>query len=239
MGGSPAAGSNQGKGAQSLRTLIFAAWEPELVRARALAVGNSEIVFAALGVGAVEAAHATARALDAHRPDVALLIGTCGVFDRGRSRGADRSFEVGDVVVGAGARLVDVSLLDGTSEIPAPMPIVESASLREALLAESPERRCVQIANTLGITVGDALADRIANALDCEVEHLEAFGFLRACAAAKTRSGILLGVANRVGSGGRAEWLANHERASANAGEAAIAALPTIVRTSTTAQKPG
>ena len=83
-----------------------------------------------------------------------------------------------------------------------------------------------------------ALAARLAGCGD--VEHLEAFGFARACAAEGLPCGAVLGVANMVGGRGRAEWLAHHASASDDAADVACDALAAIVtsmsvRRSTTA----
>jgi nucleoside phosphorylase len=175
------------------------------------------------------------RCIERHEPDLALLLGTAGVLP---GRAAPR---LGEVVTASLVRLVDGGLLDGASQLPAPMPDTAAldVAVHEALVAAG--ARSVQIANTLGITVDDALASRIVAAGRDDVEHLEAFAFARACAAAGVPCGIVLGIANIVGSRGRDEWLANHARASASAadvGWAALAGLVATVRTPTTAPSP-
>ena len=176
------------------------------------------------------------RCVARHRPDLALLLGTAGVLPRSDAPA------LGEVVVASAVRLVDAAILDGTAQLPAPMPAAATldGAVHAALVAAG--ARSVQIANTVGITVDDALAARIAGAGGDDVEHLEAFAFARACASAGVPCGIVLGVANVVGSRGRAEWLANHTAASARAADVAWDALAALValavRTSTTAPSP-
>ena len=225
-----------------VKLVVVAAWEPELARFReglaGAGSGEVEVVLATLGVGAVEAAIGMTQCVARHAPDAALLIGTAGSLPRARGEG---ELAIGDVVVASAVRIVDGALLDGRAELPPPMPAVArtDAVLHGALAACG--AKSVQIANPVGITVDDGLAARLG-AGDDHVEHLEAFAFARACAAAQVRCGILLGIANGVGAHGRAEWLANHARASALAGELALSAIEPIavaLRMTTTARSRG
>ncbi len=218
-----------------MKILLVAAWEPELARLRerlAAAPAPAGLVIAldTLGVGLVEAAIATTQCIMSHRPDGALLLGTCGAF-------TSAGLALGAVVAGA-----DVRLADASSALPEPMPshATFDRAVHDALVAAG--ARSVQIANTLGVTTDDALATRLARG-GSEVEHLEAFSFARACARADVPCGAALAVANAVGSGGRAEWLATHERASASAADLAYEALGALasalgLRSSTTARSP-
>jgi nucleoside phosphorylase len=194
-----------------------------------------EVVLATLGVGLVEAAIATTQCVVRHRPDAALLVGTCGAF-------ASAGLALGGLVAGEGARLADGAVALGTSSLPDPMPAHVSfdLALHDALVAAG--ARSVQIANTLGITTDDALAARLA-AEGSDVEHLEAFAFARACAREGVPCGAALAVANVVGSEGRAQWLAGHVQASASAADLAYDALEAIasavaLRSSTRARSP-
>jgi nucleoside phosphorylase len=223
-----------------LKLLIVAAWEPELTRFRerllAAPRADVEVVLDTLGVGLVEAAIGMTRCVERHRPAVAVLIGTCGAF------AGERHVENGAVVCGAAVHLADASVADGRAALPAPLPAAATfdAAVHAALVAGG--ARSVQIANTVGITTDDALAVQVAGAgVGADVEHLEAFGFARACAVAAVPCGAVLGVANVVGSAGRSEWLANQASASAHAADAAFDALDAIVgalRTSTTERSP-
>jgi nucleoside phosphorylase len=214
-----------------LKLLVVAAWEPEVARFRerlAASVPQLEVVVDTLGVGLVEAAVAMTRCIAQHRPDAALLLGTCGAFERARGAVA-----IGVVVSGAHVRLADASVADGAAALPGPMPVEATfdARLHDALVGAGAQS--VHIANTVGITTDDALAARLARFGD--VEHLEAFAFARACVAAGVPCGAALGVANVVGGRGRAEWLANHVSASAKAADVAYDALAAL-RMSTTAR---
>jgi nucleoside phosphorylase len=225
-----------------LKLLVVAAWEPELKRVRerlAVAPPGIALALATLGVGLVEASIAMTRCVEREQPTAALLLGTCGAF------GA--AHPVGSVVSGARVHLVDGSVVDGTAALPGPMPAdaLFDPGLHDALVAAG--ARSVQIANTVGITTDDALAARLARvgvgeSSAPDVEHLEAFAFARACAVAGIPCAAALGVANVVGSKGRAEWLAGHERASDAAADVAWRALGAIItslasaRSSTTAQ---
>ena len=217
-----------------MRLLVVAAWEPELARFRERGgVDGVELVLAALGVGLVESTGAMTRCVVRYSPDAALLIGTAGALPR-----RDGELAIGEVVVGSAVRIVDAGILDGRSALPAPMPA--SAQLDEALHGVLVGRgaKSVQIANTVGITVDDALASQLG-AGDEHVEHLEAFAFARACAAASVRGAVVLGIANGVGARGRAEWLANHTRVSGLAGDLAFDAVEAVaaaLRTTTTAR---
>lgn len=194
-----------------------------------------EVVLEALGVGLVEAAIVMTQCVARHRPDAALLIGTCGAF------GTD-ALALGAVVAAEGVRLADATVALGTAALPEPMPshATFDVALHDALVATG--ARSVQIANTLGITTDDELAARLA-AGGSDVEHLEAFAFARACAREGVPCAAVLSVANAVGSRGRAEWLAGHVAASASAADLAYDALDAIasalaLRSSTTARSP-
>ena len=226
-----------------MKFLVAAAWEPELVRLRERVAREMppgvQLVFEPLGVGLVEAAAAMTRCIMRHEPEVSLLIGTCGAFAGGPFAGG--RLAAGAVVVGRRAAIVDASVVSGLAVLPPPMPAEAAFDPAIVEVLVSAGAKSVQIANTLGITVDDALAARLAGSGD--VEHLEAFAFARACASASppVPCAALLGVANMVGAAGRAEWLANHERASAAAADVAFDVLAAIaesvrVRTSTTAR---
>jgi nucleoside phosphorylase len=241
-----------------MKFLVVAAFEPELTRFRELASRGSklaaELVVEAVGVGVVEAAIGVTRCVAAHRPTHALMLGTCGAFAAAAGPAADRAHPaVGDVVTGARARLLDAAVLEERAAAPGPMPLAEAldAALHDALVAAG--AKSVQIANTIAVTIDDALAARAAASLASlasgeageageparpalpAVEHLEAFAFARACARAGVAAGVALGVANVVGADGREAWRNNHVEASARAAAVAWTAL---VRTSTRARSP-
>jgi nucleoside phosphorylase len=216
-----------------VKLLVVAAWEPELSAfrercvARPLPLPREGIAVEPIGVGIVEAAIGMTRCVLRHEPTHALLIGTCGAFEAA-------SLPLGSVVTSRSVTLADASVLERSSELPPPMPgrAALDPALHDALVAAG--AKSVQIANTVGITTDDALASRLSAA--GEVEHLEAFAFARACAAASIPCGVALGVANTVGSRGRDEWKAGHASASERAAGVAYDALASFVRTSTTAR---
>lgn len=200
-----------------VKVFAAAAWEPELTRLRALAAGGMptlDLTVGVIGVGPVESAIGMTRRIAEHRPDIAVLLGTCG---------AVAAIPTGTVVVASSVRLFDTAVAAGDAELPPPMPgaVDLDRALHDALVAEG--ARSVRIANTAGITITDAHASRLLG--DFDVEHLEAFGFARACAIAGVRCAIVLAVANPVGARGRGEWRANHDAASGRAGEAVHTAL--------------
>lgn len=212
-----------------MKVLVAAAWEPELTRLRELTaagVPGLALALGPIGVGSVEASIGMTRRIAEHRPDIALLLGTCGAIG---------DLSIGDVVVASSVHLVDGAVLSGDAELPGPMPssVDLDRALHDAIAGGG--AKSVRVANTSGITVTDAYAARLSASASWDVEHLEAFGFARACALADVRCAIVLAIANPVGASGREAWRASHVSASARAAEAAHAAL---VRMSTKAPLP-
>jgi nucleoside phosphorylase len=197
--------------------LILAAFDPEIApirRAVAVAgapgcevarVGDHTIALATTGVGlAASAAGAACRIVEL-APRAVVLVGTCGAY-------ASAGLAIAEVVVARRLRLVDPVALDGLTEFPEPMQVAldADASLAGGLAADG--ARLASVATTLGITVDDALAARLGGA-GHEVEHLETHGVAAACAPAGVPFAAVLGVANPVGSRGRADWRAHHREA--------------------------
>jgi nucleoside phosphorylase len=200
-----------------MNLLCVSAFEPELTRFRELA--PSWIATAPVGIGLVDAAIGTAELLARHSPAELVFLGTCG--------SARSDLAIGDVVFATSVSLFagPGSELVGESDIVVPM----EQKLRDALVAAGATPATV--ATTVGITVSNELASDVAATGD--VEHLEAYAFVRACARANVPCAVVLGVANVVGAKGRAEWRANHVRASKNAAESLVEAFA-LSRTSTT-----
>jgi len=195
--------------------LVVAAWEPELERFRAVKNSGIELNIGAVGIGPVDAALGTARLIAKHAPKTVLLLGTAG---------ATRQFStaLGAVIVATETRLVDGATVEGRAAMPyASEAIAMDAEWVERFASAGATKALV--ANTLGITTNDELADKLAAA--AQVEHLEAYGVARACEQANVRCAIVLGISNLVGSEGRAQWRANHLSASAAAGALAARAL--------------
>lgn len=198
-----------------MKFLVIAAFEPELVRFRELVRDEmaAEVAIEAIGVGLVDAAIGMTRCIARHAPDRVLLLGTCGAFP-------SRGLSIGDVVAGKSAHLA----CEPGAELPPPLRAHEDLdpTLHAALVAA--RAKSVQMTNTVGITVTD-----VAPPSDRDVEHLEAFAVARACSVHRVPCGVALGVANMVGSTGRAEWRQHHVEASKRAAEVAWSALATLV----------
>ena len=221
------------------KLLVVAAFEPELTEFRALVRGTAieNIAVAAVGVGLVEAAIGMAQRIAEHRPSHALLLGTCGAFAGAGGGTGQPPLALGDVVTATRARLIDGNAIGLRAAIPTPMPVVCALDETLSQAAAGAGARVVEIANTLGITIDDDLAALLLPMMGpspiVAVEHLEAFAFARACAAHGVAGGVVLGVANIVGSRGRDEWRKNHLRASAAAarvGHDAAVSIMTLSR---------
>jgi nucleoside phosphorylase len=170
-----------------------------------------------VGIGIVAAAVGTTCLLGPPRPRAVVLIGTCGAYAQ-----PDRASPgIGEAVVASGVRLSDAGVLSRASELP---PALSTScrtdeTLRAALALGG--LASVEVATTLGITVDDEVAARMART-GAEVEHLEAFSVAFACQAAGVAFAAVLGVSNLVGTNARAQWKANHLAASGAAARAVI-----------------
>jgi predicted 5'-methylthioadenosine/S-adenosylhomocysteine nucleosidase len=127
------------------------------------------------GVGPVEAAVATARALAQERPDAVLQIGIAGA----------RALEPGTLVLGSEAIYCD--LVDSAR----PFPRIERATPDPTFLAAArgalPEALVLPIATSARVGGGRAL---------CDVEAMEGFAVLRAAAGAGVPALELRAVSN-------------------------------------------
>jgi futalosine hydrolase len=191
--------------------LVVAAFAPELSGFDALLGGAMRaevrglvIVARPVGIGLVEAAVGTAVQLEALAPRAAVLVGTCGAYP-----GAGLS--IGDLVASKSTFLVEPAVVEGRAALPDPMSArLDAHALMISSLAAN-GARAADFATTLAITTDDELAARLA--AHAAVEHLEAFAVATACAAKGVPFAAVLGVANSVGSHGRAEWRAHHATA--------------------------
>jgi futalosine hydrolase len=136
------------------------------------------------GIGPVEAAAATARALAAGRPQVLLHIGIAGA----------QTLEPPALVLGSEAVYADA--LDPQSAFPR----IDRFEPDQTLLAEA--RRVLPEAHVLPI----ATSARVGGGGVCEVEAMEGFGVLRAAALAGVPALELRAVSNAVGEPNRALW---------------------------------
>jgi nucleoside phosphorylase len=121
---------------------------------------------------------------------------------------------VNDVVVARAILLVEPAVEEGRAALPGVIArsLDTDERLRAALVSSGAP--VADVATTLGITTDDGLAATLARLTGATVEHLEAYAVALACAQHGIPFVAALGVANVVGSGGRAGWLANHEAAS-------------------------
>jgi purine-nucleoside phosphorylase len=203
-----------------VRTLVLAAWEPELAPLRRLLGRAPGVKLQPVGVGAVDAAVGAARAIAQARARRVIFVGTAGTYDG--------TGTIGVAAVARHLRLVSTALLRGDGYRPAPL-VAEAqptAALGAALRGRSPRLPAQTVACPLAITRSAALARRIAAATGADLENLEAFAVARAAAAAGAAFAAVLGVSNRVGPRAHAEWRAHQHAAS----EAACAAVARFLR---------
>ena len=157
--------------------LVVAATERELALVR-----DTETL--CCGVGPVDAAAATARAIAEHPPDAVLHIGLAGA----------RGIAPPALVLGSESLYSDV--VDPGSEFPR----VERVAPDAALLA----RLRVLLPDALVLPI--ATSGRVGGATSCDVEAMEGFGVLRACELARVPALELRAVSNDIGEADRAKW---------------------------------
>ena len=179
------------------RSLLLAAFPPELAGLDAAPPPGWRV--AAVGVGAVAAAAATARLLAEERPGRVLLVGTCGAYD-GR-------LAIGDLLLVSTVLATSQDELEGRAYRPG----IE-ATRWDATWAPALPLPAHAVAVPPAVTTAPEGARRLA-AL-AAAEHLEASGVFAACHAAGVPVAAALAVANRVGPDAAVEWRAHHARAS-------------------------
>jgi nucleoside phosphorylase len=128
------------------------------------------------GIGPVEAACATARALAQRKPGVVVHIGIAGA----------RRFAVPSLVLGSESRYCDLHTGPQWA-----LPLIAR------LLPDADLLRCARevLPNAELAVIGTSA--RIGGAADCEVEAMEGFGVLRASAAAGVAALELRAISNR------------------------------------------
>jgi nucleoside phosphorylase len=158
--------------------LVVAATELELAGAD----GAERLV---CGIGPVEAAAVTARALAERRPDALLHVGIAGAT----------RIDPPALVIGSEALYCDI-----TGDLAAQIPRVERVEpaprLVEAARAALPEALVLPIGTTAHVGRG----------VGCDVEAMEGFGVLRAAALAGVPALELRAISNAVGETDRAHW---------------------------------
>ena len=136
----------------------------------------------ACGIGPVEAAAATARALALHEWSAVLHIGVAG----------GHGFVPGTLVIGAEARYCDLSAAIAlVSHVPADLRLVEAA---RAVLPDAPI-----------LPIGTSAAVGGAGP-DVRVEAMEGFGVLRAAALAGVPAIEVRAISNEIGERDREGW---------------------------------
>jgi len=132
------------------------------------------------GIGPVEAAVRTAQALGERRPDAVIHIGIAGA----------RGIEPLSVVLGSEAVYEDAR---GSSVEACVEP---DATLLARLMTALPEARVLPIGTSA----------RVGGTSVCEVEAMEGFGVLRACALAGVPAVELRVISNAIDEPDRAKW---------------------------------
>lgn len=150
----------------------MAATEPELC-------GEPGLV---CGIGPVEAAAATARALALDPPRAVLHVGLAGA----------RSLPLGTLVVGSASRYVDLA-----AAIPVVSELEPAPDLLAAVLAALPDATVLPISTSAA--VGSAPSESA-------VEAMEGFAVLRACALAAIPAVEIRVISNEIGEPDRARW---------------------------------
>jgi futalosine hydrolase len=153
------------------------------------------------GVGPVEAAIATSRALAGGRYDAVVNAGIAGVF-----RGSGR---VGDAVLVGEERLAGLGLEDDSAlTLPDGARLCDRVSASSELL-EGCTRLALPVVRGLTVatvTTSDATAARLVARYEPDVETMEGFAVLRAAQAARVPALEVRGISNYVGDRSKSEW---------------------------------
>jgi nucleoside phosphorylase len=136
------------------------------------------------GIGPVEAALATARALGESRPRAIVHIGVAGAT----------TLEPPALVLGCESVYCD--LVDPASVLPRVERVAPDSELLAAARAALPEAHVLPIATSA----------RVGGGTECEVEAMEGFGVLRAASLAGVPAVELRAVSNAVAESDRARW---------------------------------
>lgn len=203
------------------RTLVVAAWDPELRWLRR-ALDRSPVlarrlVTRAVGVGLIEAAIGTARAIGEIRPARLIFVGTAGRYPR-----TTPSLATGQAALAGRVQLASGEVLREEAYFPRPLPtaIDTDEGLRRAIAAAA-LLPVADVACPLAITSSRASARRLAGGSQCSLENLEVFAVARA--AAPLPFAAVLGISNEVGPQAHAEWKTFAATASRAACQAILA----------------
>jgi nucleoside phosphorylase len=154
--------------------LVVAATERELAGAD----GTATLV---CGVGPVEAAAATARALAEQRPDAVLHVGLAGA----------RGLPAPQLVIGSEAVYEDAA-----GGVLVPARVRADPALVQAVQRALPEARVLPIGTSA----------RVGGTSGCEVEAMEGFAVLRAAELAGVPAVEVRAVSNEIGEPDRGRW---------------------------------
>jgi futalosine hydrolase len=157
--------------------LVVAATERELE-------GSGDAETLVCGIGPVEAALSTARALGRRLPDRILHVGLAGA----------RALPPPALVVGSESVYCDI--LDERSLIPRVERIAPDPELVDAVHRALPEAQSLPIGTSASVGGGTT----------CDVEAMEGFGVLRAAALAGVPAVEVRAVSNLVGEADRSRW---------------------------------
>lgn len=159
-----------------MRVLVVAATERELSGHNGLACG----------IGPVEAAARTARALADEQPDAVLHVGLAGGVD----------LEPGTLVAGTEAIYADIA-----AAIPVVSRAEPDANLLAAIRAAFPEAPALPIATRAAVT---GPSDTVSQG--ARVEAMEGFAVLRACELAGIPAVEVRVISNELGEPDRSRW---------------------------------
>lgn len=134
------------------------------------------------GIGPVEAAAATARALERERPTAVVHLGVAGA----------RGITPGALVVGTESVYCDIA-----AEIPVVDRVSPDQALLEAVRAALPDALALPIGTSAA--VGGTLTE-------LRVEAMEGFGVLRACSLAGVPAVEVRGISNEITEADRGRW---------------------------------
>jgi futalosine hydrolase len=163
---------------------VSAARDVLVVAATELELGGHDGL--ACGIGPVEAAAATARALAAQRPDAVLHIGLAGGV----------RLEPGTLVVGTESIYVDLA-----AAIPVVSHVEPDGALLAAIREKFPEAPALPIATSAAVSEpGDNASQSF------RVEAMEGFGVLRACELAGVPAVEVRAISNELGEPDRSRW---------------------------------
>jgi futalosine hydrolase len=187
---------------------------------RGFARAGVEIV--AVGVGPVEAAIGTARALAARPYALAINAGIAGAFAGAAA--------VGEAVAVSAERYLELGREDGTElALPGGLQLALTCASDAPLLARvraaypNDRLRFGSGITSATITTSDARARAVASRFGAATESMEGFAVLRAAAAAGVRALEIRGISNIVGDRATSGW---DFRAGASA---AVSALETVL----------